>query len=339
LQAQARARVEHVEKGPRVHVAEVRAERGERTLTLPADVRGFEQTTVYAKTAGYVKTIAVDKGDTVQKGQVLAVLESPELDQQVAAAEADYVVKQRTYQRYERLVQKDFVSQQDFDATKAAFFVAQAQREQLRALQRYETLRAPFAGTVTARYVDPGALVPAANGSTQGALPLVDVADLRRVRVLVFVHQDAALFVRAGDAATINVDERPELVIDARISRISGALDPRSRTMLCEIWLDNIERLFPGTFVHVTLRLPAPALPTVTASAVVMRGDQPALALIRDSRVRFVPVRLGLDDGKTVQILEGVRAGDRVAVNVPAEIAEGALVQPIEEKTAERGPR
>ncbi len=133
--------------------------------------------------------------------------------------------------------------------------MARATLAQARALQSYEILRAPFAGTITARYVDPGALVPAATGSTQSAAPLVDIADLHRLRILVFVQQDAAPFIHAGDSVRIAVDQQPDLVLDAPVSRCAAALDPRSRTMLCEIWIDNDHRLYPGTFVHVTLHL------------------------------------------------------------------------------------
>jgi RND family efflux transporter MFP subunit len=321
-------------RGPRLFVAEVRAQPGARELTLPADVRGFLQATVYAKVAGYVKSIVVDKGDPVKKGQLLGLLESPEVDQQVAAAQADLVIKRRTFERYRQLVAKDFVSAQDFETARAQYGVSQATLRQMRALQGYKVLRAPFAGTVTARYVDPGALVPAATGSTQAAQPLVDVADLGRLRVLVFVQQDAAPFLRAGDPVTIAIDQRPDLKIAARVTRISQALDPRSRAMLCEIWLDNTYHLYPGTFVHVTLRLETPSLPMIPSSALVIHGNRPSVAVIRDDRVHFVAVRPGVDDGRTVQVLEGLKAGDRVAVQIPAEIADGAVVEPVEQKQA-----
>ncbi len=100
---------------------------------------------------------------------------------------------------------------------------------------------------MTARYVDPGALVPAATGSTQSALPLVDIADLRRLRITIFVQQDAAPFLHVGDPVTITVDQRPDLMIDAPVTRFAHALDTRSRIMLCEVWLDNTHHLYPGT--------------------------------------------------------------------------------------------
>jgi RND family efflux transporter MFP subunit len=332
LRVEARARAQDVGRGPRLFVTKVALTPATRDLTLPADVRGFFQSTVYAKVSGYVKSMAVDKGDTVKKGRLLGVIESPEVDQQVAAAQADLVIKRRTFERYRQLVTKDFVSRQDFETARAQYDISQATLRQTRALQGYEVLRAPFAGTVTARYVDPGALVPAATGSTQGAAPLVDIADLARLRVLVFVQQDAAPLLHVGDPVLITVDQRPEIKIDAPITRFARAIDPRSRTMLCEIWLDNIYGLYPGTFVHVTLHLTGPRLPMIPSTALQLHDNKPSVALIRDSRVQFVAVRPGFDDGKTVQILEGLQPGQQVALAAPAEIADGAVVQPIERR-------
>jgi membrane fusion protein, multidrug efflux system len=330
LTREAERRRDEVGRGPRVTVAVVKRTPGTRDVTLPADVRGFFQSTVYAKISGYVKSIAVDKGDSVKRDQLLGVLESPEVDQQVAAAVADLMIKRRTFQRYRTLVGRDYVSAQDFDTTRAQYEVAEATLRQARALQAYETLRAPFDGTVTARYVDPGALIPAATGATQGALPFADIADLRRLRITLFLQQDAAAFVQVGDLVDITVDERPDLKIRAPISRIAKALDPRSRTMLCEIWTENAHHLYPGTFVHVTLHLEGPPLPEVPSAALLIHEAKPTLAAIRDSRVHFLTVRSGLDDGKTVQILEGVEPGERVALNLPAEVSEGSVVRVVE---------
>ena len=330
LVTDAAERQREVDRGPRVFVTRVQVGPSARDLTLPADVRGFFQSTVYAKVAGYVKSMNVDKGDQVKAGQLLGVLQSPEIDQQVAAAEADLMIKKRTLERYAQLVKKDFVSKQDYETVLAQYEVSRATLAQARSFQDYQVLRAPFAGTITARYVDPGALVPAATGSTQSAAPLVDIADLRRLRILVFVQQDAAPFVHTGDRARISADQQPNLRIEAPVSRCAEALDPRTRSMLCEIWLDNEHRLLPGTFVHVTLSLQAPSSPVVDSSAVLLHADKPAVAVVRDSRVHFVPVRVGLDDGKTVQIVEGLHGGEIVALALPAEIAEGAVIQATE---------
>jgi RND family efflux transporter MFP subunit len=309
---------------------------GLREITLPADVRGFYQATLYAKVAGYVSAMTVDKGDAVRRGQLLATLTSPEIDQQVSGARADLLVKKRTFERYSALVERDFVSRQDLDTARSQYEVAEATLRQARALQGYETLRAPFSGTVTTRYVDPGALVPAATGTTQSSLPLVDLADLSRLRILVYVQEDAAPFVDVGDPVTLTIDQRPEVRIEATVSRFSKALDPRTRTMLCEIWLQNHYQLYPGSFMHATIRLKGRAFPVVPSSALLVHESRPSVAIVdpRSARIRFIAVRLGVDDGSEAQILEGVHEGDQVVLNLPAEVAEGAQVQ-----TAVQKPR
>ncbi len=331
LRAEAERRRHEVSRGPRVYVAPIRLQPGTREVVLPADVRGFLQATIYAKIAGYVKTMAVDKGDRVRENQRLGLLESPELDQQLRAAEADVFIKRRTFERYRALVTKDFVSKQDFETVRSQYEVSLANLRQQHAYQEYKVLRAPFAGTVTGRYVDPGTLLPAATSATSSAQPLVDVADLQRLRILLFVQQDAASFVEVGDPVTIRLDERPDVKITATISRFAKSLDPRSRAMWCEIWLDNRYDLYPGAFVHVTLRLKAPTLPVVPSTAIVWRDNQNNVAVVRSSHVRIVPVRIGIDDGKTAQITGDVQAGEPVALNLPAEVADGALVQAIVE--------
>jgi RND family efflux transporter MFP subunit len=328
LRQEAARRGQVVDKGPRVSVTPVGAGSEWREINLPAEVRAFYQSTVYAKVSGYVKSMRVDKGAAVRRGQVLAVLESPELDQQVAAAQSDVVIKRRTYERFGRLVGKDYVSRQDYETVEAQYGVSLATLRQTRALQRYKILRAPFDGTVTARYVDTGALIPAATGATASALPIVDVADARKLRISLFVQQDAAPFLRVGDPAIIVQDQHPDLPINGTVSRVSEALDVRTRSMLTEIWLDNQYGLYPGTFVHVTLHLHAPAPATVPSTALLLRNDQMVVAVLQDSRVKFVPVKTGVDDGRTVQILSGVRPGEVVAVSLPTEVSDGAQVQP-----------
>jgi membrane fusion protein, multidrug efflux system len=337
LATEADRRRQEVDRGPRVYVAEAQLEPVSRALTVPGDVRGFLQSTLYAKIAGYVKSVLVDKGDHVKAGQVLGILESPEVDQQVAAAEADLAVKRRTFLRYEQLAKKDYVSAQDFETARAQYEVSRATLKQTRALLAYATLRAPYSGVVTARYVDPGALVPAATAATQSAVPLVDIADLRRLRILVFLQQDAAPFVHAGDPVTITIDELPDVHIQAPVNRCASALDPRTRSMLCEVWLENDHRLYPGTFVHATFQLATPRSPVVDSSALVLRDAKPAAAVVRDGRVHFVPVRPGLDDGKTVQIVEGLQAGERVVLSPPSDLADGDAVQAVERKAGGGG--
>lgn len=149
-------------RGPYVLVSPVLRSPREREIQLPANIHGYVETWIYAKTAGYLKAIRVDKGDRVSKGEVLAVLESPELDQQVRNARADYELKKITDRRYQILLQTSVVARQDADQSHAAMLQAKAAYEQLLATQAYEVIKAPVDGMITARYVDPGALIPQA---------------------------------------------------------------------------------------------------------------------------------------------------------------------------------
>jgi RND family efflux transporter MFP subunit len=333
LREEADRRDQAVGKGVHVAVTSVRAGGGAREIKLPGEARAFYQSTVYAKIAGYVKSMKVDKGDSVRRGQILAVLQSPELDQQVAAAKSDVIIKRRTFERYGNLVGKDYVSRQDYETVRAQYEVSQATLRQTRAMQTYKILRAPFEGTVTARYVDEGALIPAATGATASALPIVDVADARKLRISLFVQQDVAPFIRVGDPATVVQDQRPDLLTTGTVSRLSEAVDVRTRSMLTEIWLDNSHDVYPGTFVHVTLRLHAPAPATVPSTALLLRSDRMVVALVEDSQVKFVPVTTGVDDGRIVQILSGLRPGQLVAISLPTEVSDGARIQAYQRKT------
>ncbi len=304
-----------------------------RTITLVGEATPYLSATLYAKVSGYLKEIRVDKGDPVRANQVLAVIESPELDHQYEAAVADAWNKRLNAQRAATLVKRDLISQQEADQAAADARVAQQTVAALATQKGYEILRAPFDGLVTARYADPGALVQNATGSQTSALPVVTVARMDRLRVFVYPDQSEAYAVHVGTPVEIRVPGQPDIQVNARVTRTSGQLDPRTRTLLTEIDFDNRgRRILPGSFVLVTLRLPQPrragvALP---AETLVLRNGQPFVAVVeKDNRLHFRPVRLGSDDGVHVQVLEGVRPGDPVVLNPGESLVEGARVQPV----------
>jgi len=313
--------------GPLVVTATTALPSGERTVTFPGDVRAFYQATLYAKVNGYVKEMRVDKGDRVRRGQVLAVVESPETDQQARSARATLEVRRRNAERARRLAPDGIVSRQDLDQAVADLGVAEADFRRLEALRAYEVLRAPFDGVVTTRYVDPGALTSA----TSSGAPVVDVADPARVRIFVYVGQDVAPFARVGDRAEIALDQEPGARIPATVRRLADALDLRTRTMLVELWPDGVPavHLVPGLFVHVDLHVAVPPLPTVPAETLMARGERLQVALVRDRRLRFVDVVPGMSDGRSVQIRSGLAGGEVVALSPPSDLGEGAPVQPV----------
>ncbi len=330
-QRDARARV--AEQGPKIFVTSVALAPPTRLVTLPGDVRAFWQTTLYAKVGGYVRDLPVDKGDHVRRGQVLAHIESPETDHQVAEARATLRVRRRAAARQRVLAPNGAASQQELDQAISDLGVAENELRRVQALQGYELLRAPFDGIVTARFVDPGALLSA---SATGQ-PVVEVSSPDRVRVLVYVGQDVASFVRLGDRAELTFDQLPGQRVSGTVRRTADALDPRSRSMLVEVWPeDGTARLVAGAFAHVTLHVSVPPLPVVPAEAIVARGEDLAVAVVEDRRVHYVPVELGFNDGRSVQVRSGVSAGEVIALSPPSDLAEGAPVQPAERQEPDR---
>jgi membrane fusion protein, multidrug efflux system len=310
-------------QGPKVLVAKVSMPKPERAVTMPGDVRAFVDVGVFPRVNGYLRQVKVDKGDRVKQGDILAVVESPETDQQVAAARSALRLRAVLAARARRLAPSGVISKSELDNAVEGERSAQADYKRTRALQDYEIVRAPYAGTITARNVDPGALVSATTA-------LFELADPSRLRIDAYVAQDIAQFVKPGDLVEITQDEQPGVTIHAAISRLSDALDPRTRTMLAEIWLDNTKAAVSvGVFVHVTLHVKVPPMAVVPSNAIMSRADKNLVAVVQDNKVHLQPVVTGLDDGKVVQIREGVQAGQTVALDVPSELGEGAPIQPM----------
>jgi RND family efflux transporter MFP subunit len=330
--AQAR-QVEKLQKdlsqGPVVRVATVQFAAADRVVSLPAEVRADQHATLYAKVSGYVKEVRVDKGDRVRKGDVLAVLESPDLDEQVASAQAELTFRRQQHSRVLRLAPSGRVSQQDREQAEEAVKVAESALARARVQKSYQVLRAPFEGTITARYADPGALLPAATGSTTAAQPLLEIAQLDRLRVALQLGQDDAARVRTGDKVTLQLAaDDPPLV--AFVSRLSHSLDPRTRTMLCEIDVPRPPAgLYPGAFVNTSIALHGSPRALVPTDALVGKAGQLYVPTVQDGHVHFKRVRLGLDDGANVEVLEGLQSGEVVALNLGTDVADGAPVRTV----------
>jgi RND family efflux transporter MFP subunit len=332
--AEARERKERtqtLDKGPTVRVAQVEVSPANRSLTLPGEVRAWAQSTLYSKVAGYVREVHVDKGSKVKKGELLARLESPETDQAVLGARADLQIKQIQADRLRKLRPQGFVAQQDVDNAEAAVSVSRATLHSALALQSYEQVRAPFDGVVTARYVDVGALVAAGTSSNQTVQPLFDLADMRTVRVQVYVGQDDAADIHPGTPVALAVPDDPGHPLEAKVTRTAQGMDTRTRTMLVEVDVPNEPvRLYPGSFVTVRLSFAGRRTPLVPGDALAWRGDTIFVAtLTSDDRVRLVRVQPGDDDGRRLQILSGLQGGERVVLNPSAELSDGDRVQPL----------
>jgi RND family efflux transporter MFP subunit len=272
----------------------------------------------------------VDKGDRVTKNEVLAELESPELDQQVANARATYDVDVVNDKRYQQLAREGVVAQQTADDTHAAMLAAKATLDQTLALEDYKVIRAPFTGVVTARYTDPGALIPQATGSTANT-PIVALATLSPLRVYAEVPQDIAPFIHDGDAASIGVTDYPGRTFTAKVTRHPTALDPATRTMLAEIDLPNRDNvLYPGMYAEVTIqtRTLVHSL-MVPDDALIFREGKPFVPVVRENKLRLVPVQLGHDTGVNVVVEGDIHPEDVVALSVGQAARDGETVQPI----------
>jgi RND family efflux transporter MFP subunit len=320
------------ELGPRVLVVPVLHTPPVRSIEVPGTIRGYIETPVYAKIAGYLKRIYVDKGDRVQKQQLIALLESPELDHQVANARATYDLAQITDQRNQALVRFGVVAQQQADNAHAQMKEAKAALDQLIATQAYETIRAPFNGIVTARYVDPGALIPEATTSQLGTMtPIISLTTKSSLRIYSDVPQSVAPFIRDSEPAAITVTEYPRRIFTGTVTRRSDALASETRTMLVEVDLPNKdEALYPGMYTTVKFQVNvSAAAPMVPDDALIFRNGKPFVPVVRNGHLKLAPVNLGYDDGVNVEITEGVTEQDVVAVNVGQSARDGEPVRPV----------
>ena len=319
------------ERGPRIEIVTTSAGPTERSIKLLGDVRSAASTTIYAKVAGYLKSISVDKGDKVETGQVIAQIESPELEQQFAGAAADLANKRRNFDRIKELNARGISTQVAVNQAETDATVAENTVGALATMKSYQTVRAPFGGRITARFVDPGALVTNAQTNFTSAQPVVTISDDNRVRVYAFLQQADAPFVKVGDKAEVTDASSPERKKIASVTRMTGELDQKTRTMLIEVHIDNNDGYFiPGSFAYVLLHVPLVSRPQIPVTALLTRGNESSVAMLDKDVVRFKPVKVASTDGATVTIAEGVKPGDKIAINVPDEVTDGSRIQPVE---------
>lgn len=325
-----KSRKESLAKGRTVRVAIVNKAPELRSVVLTGEARAYACVTLYSKISGYIQEIRVDKGDDVTADQIIAVIDSPELNEQYAAALADAKNKRSDADRARHLLESGSMSAQRAESAETAARVAERLALALKAQKDYEVIRAPFSGTVTARYADPGALVQSATASQTAALPVVTLSQTDRLRVYVFPDQKTATSVRVGDPAEVSDATRPEVKRSATVSRTSRELDRDTRTLLVEIDLDNSRgEILAGSFVQVTLFMRVQAAVLVPAGALVMRDNQQHVAVVnKDDTVNFRKVYVHESDGKKIRLLSGVSEGERVVINPEETLVEGEKVQP-----------
>lgn len=311
------------------------------TLRLPAHLEAWSKAPIHARVSGYLKDWSQDIGAKVSAGQVLAHIDSPDLDQQVAQARARMVqqqanarLAQTTAARWQNLLASHSVSRQEADektsnaaAAKANADAAAADYARLSALEDYKTIRAPFAGTLTARHTDIGQLIKADNDSDP---ELFDLADTHKLRLYVPIPQNYTSVIRPGLVAQLSVPEHPGQHFSAQLLGDSTAIDPRSGTLLAQFVAANPDgALMPGDYAEATLAIPADTHGvSIPASALIFRAQGTQVALIDSAkRVHLRSIHIGLDLGERLVIDQGLQATDQVIDNPPDALREGDLVQ------------
>jgi RND family efflux transporter MFP subunit len=355
---------EHRDFVPSVRVATVRASDADMLVTLPATTAAFAAANIFARASGYVDRRYVDIGDRVKAGQLLAEITAPELDHQIAQAQATLGQLQAaqqqaqanrdlahvTNERDSKLVKQGWVTLQQGDtdrlnlqAQQGAVGVARAniaaQQAQLMVLDQqkaYQRVVAPFDGVITQRNIDVGSLVQA--DAASGTF-MFNIMQSTVIRIQVFVPQDAAFGVSPGVAAVVRVPEIPGRTFPGKVTRIADALQPGTRTLLTEIDVPNPDgAVLPGIYCTVELHVPrkTPSL-IVPADAIIFDRDGLQVAVVENGTVRIRQVSVARDFGTDVEVRDGIKRGDQVILNPPVDLTEGSRVRARPERAANAG--
>jgi RND family efflux transporter MFP subunit len=310
-------------------------------IVLPGVTQAFTDAPIYARTNGYLKHWYFDIGARVKKDQLLAEIDTPEVDQQLQQARADLenaqanlAIAKITADRWQGLVQDGSVSQQETDqalsnlkAVQATVQSNAANVRRLEQLQSFEKVYAPFDGIITARQTDIGALIDA--GASTQPRELFHMVAIRTLRVYVAVPEVYSPSVRSGGTATLTLDEFPGETFRGTIVRNTNSIDLASRTLLVEVDIDNATgRLLPGAYVFVHLKLPDQTRSLVVSSnTLIFRKEGLQVGLVRDGKAVLVPVKIGHDFGNTVEIISGLQPSDAAIVDPPDSLVDGMPVR------------
>ena len=311
------------------------------TLRLPAHLEAWSKAPIHARVSGYLHSWQTDIGSKVQAGQVLALIDSPDLDQQLAQARAHKAQEQAnaslaatTATRWQNLLASHSVSRQEADekqsnaaAAKANAQAAQADYARLLTLEAYKTIRAPFAGTITARHTDIGQLIKA---DTDSDTQLFDIADTHQLRLYVPVPQNYASVIRPGMHVQLSVPEHPGQTFSARLIGNSTSIDRRSGTLMAQfVALNPDDALMPGDYAEAVLAIPADTHGvSIAASALIFRAQGTQVALLDSAHhVHLQNIHIGLDLGDRLVIDQGLKPADTVIDNPPDALREGDAVK------------
>ena len=292
-------------------------------LALPGTLLGINEAQIYARVNGYVQKWFKDIGESVNKGDTLAILDIPEINKQVEEATANFQLAKTAYERWMRA--EDAVSQQELDEKTALFKQTEAVLKRLRDQQSFGTIVAPFDGTITRRNVNMGDLVNSGNVGTPQSL--FTLAHTDKLHVYVYVPQDRASLVRVGDEVDIYLANAPEKAVKGRIARTAGAIDTNSRTMQVDVEVPNAEKaLMPGSYVEVALKIAPGNNLIIPTNTLIFGSGGPYVARVVDGKIEKRKVSIGIDYGMQVEVKSGVSADDSLIVNPLDSITDGQPV-------------
>jgi len=327
---------------PTVVVTQPREGAPQTEIVLPGNIEAFTDSPIYSRTNGYLKKWYADIGAHVKKGELLAEIETPEIDQQLDQAKADlntaqanFNLSQTTAQRYQDLAKSDSVSKQavdnatgDFEAKKAMVASAQSNVNRLEQLQSFEKIYAPFDGVITVRNTDVGHLIN--SGASAPGNELFHIAAINKLRVYINVPQEYSASAKPGLSADLELQEFPGKRFKGTLVRTANAIDPTSRTLLTEVDVDNpTGELLPGAFAQVHLKIPAgrPSV-IVPVTALIFRAQGLQAAVVNDGQhAEIRNIALGRDYGDEVEVLSGLTAQDHVMVSPPDSLVQGEEVR------------
>ncbi len=294
-----------------------------RKVVLPATVRADSEVTLYAKATGFLKTLTKDRGDKVKAGELIAVLEIPEMLSEIAHARASFALEETTLKRLEsiRKVEKSAVTDQDLDLSRAKRDMAEATLKRLETLRGYTEIRAPFDGSVTERFVDPGAFIQQSK--------ILSIVDISKVRILLDVPEGEVRFSPVGTQAEVRLDALPGKSVRGKISRSAGSLDPVMRTMRVEIDLPNDDSIiFPGMFARVELGVERhPNVLVIPSKAIALSQDKSFVFVNFGGKAKRITVTLGTHDGDWYEARSGLTGEESLLVPDGRALTDGMAIQ------------
>ena len=324
-----------------VAVVKPSAEPGSDELVLPAQLQAYVESPIYSRTNGYLLHWYKDMGSHVKKGDLLADIDTPEVDQELSQAKAarDQIAAQQelaktSAERWTNLRKTDSVSQQEADQeinaykqSQANLAAAEANVRRLQQMESFKRIYAPFSGVITQRNTDMGALI---NAGSSGQKGLFNLAQVDPLRVYVSVPQTYSPSVRAGMAAYIQLEEYPGQKFSGKVARSADAIDPATRTLLTEVDVDNHDgRLLPGAYAQVHFAVPVQTVRmAIPVNALLFRPEGPRVAVVgSDQKIQLRAVIIGRDFGTRLEILGGLNATDNIVVNPPDSLEDGQQVR------------